>query len=105
MSFSASVNRHIKLALNHQTTLQPFEIGDPDTNVCIEARAVLLLFFRLLKPIKSNANRRGESDGKGYRQNLNVLMRYGMPLYLSTLLAGFIPLYQNIVPAFFHFKR
>ena len=69
--------------------------------VAASIAAVSLLFFRLLKPVRSGANRRGESDGEGYRQNLNLLARYGMPLYLSTLLTGFIPLYQKVVLGFF----
>lgn len=62
---------------------------------------VSLLFFRLLKPVRGNANRQGELDGKGYRHNLSLLARYGMPLYLSGLLVGLIPLYKKVVLGFF----
>jgi O-antigen/teichoic acid export membrane protein len=63
--------------------------------------AISLLFLRLLKPVRSSANRQGESDGESHRQILNLLARYGLPLYLSALLTGLIPLYQKVVLGFF----
>lgn len=66
--------------------------------------AVLLLFYKLFQPFKTqraSADRQGKLDGEGYKQILNLLARYGMPLYLSIVLAGFIPLYQKAVLGFF----
>lgn len=36
-----------------------------------------------------------------FGDNTKVLLRYGSPLYLSTVLVGVVPLFQNIVLAFF----
>lgn len=62
----------------------------------------IILFFRLLKPLKSNGHvRAADPNSEGAGQILNLLARYGMPLYASTLLAGFLPLYQKAVLGFF----
>jgi O-antigen/teichoic acid export membrane protein len=60
-----------------------------------------VLFYRLLRPVRGSVNARTDQNGESYRQTLNLLARYGMPLYASTLLAGFVPLYQKVVLAFF----
>jgi O-antigen/teichoic acid export membrane protein len=47
---------------------------------------------------------RGKDDTKGgheVREVLKTLVRYGAPLYVSLLLTGFIPAYQNVVLAIF----
>lgn len=48
-----------------------------------------ILFLKLLKPSRDG----GKDD---FMQNLKTLTIYGMPLYISILLAGFLPLYQNL---------
>jgi O-antigen/teichoic acid export membrane protein len=53
-----------------------------------------ILFFKLLKPSRN-------SDDDGFIHNLKTLTTYGMPLYISVLLTGFLPLYQNLILAFF----
>jgi len=53
-----------------------------------------ILFLKLLKPSRDS----GKDD---FMQNLKTLTIYGMPLYISILLTGFLPLYQNIILAFF----
>jgi len=59
----------------------------------------IILFFRLLKPAeKSKAAPPHEG---GYSQVLKLLARYGMPIYVSVVLAGLLPLYQQVVLAFF----
>jgi len=45
--------------------------------------------------------RRGVSKSFGFADDTRVLLRYGSPLYLSTVLVGVVPLFQNIVLAFF----
>ncbi|MEM2111559.1 MAG: oligosaccharide flippase family protein [Candidatus Bathyarchaeia archaeon] len=37
----------------------------------------------------------------GFAESLKTLVRYGMPLYIATLLVGFIPPYQNFVLGIF----
>jgi O-antigen/teichoic acid export membrane protein len=56
--------------------------------------AAAILFFKILKPLDN-----GEKDG--FMQTLKVLTNYGTPLYASILLGGFMPLYQQVVLAFF----
>lgn len=42
------------------------------------------------------------SHEKGnFRQTSETLFRYGIPVYLAVLLAGFLPLFKNVVLAFF----
>ena len=58
----------------------------------------ILLFFKFLKPSKTKE--------KGYKQEsygqvLKLLTRYGMPIYVSVVLTGFLPLYQQVILAFF----
>ena len=53
-----------------------------------------ILFLKLLKPSRDG----GKDD---FIQNLKTLTIYGMPLYISILLIGFLPLYQNLILAFF----
>jgi len=52
-----------------------------------------IVFFKLLKPSS-------KTTGESMRQNLKMLLTYGTPLYVSTLVSSFAPLYQNIVLAF-----
>jgi len=60
-----------------------------------------VLFYRLLRPVKGSVNARTDPNGESYGQILNLLARYGMPLYVSTLLGGFILLYNQVVLGFF----
>lgn len=60
-----------------------------------------VLFYRLLRPVRGSGNARTDPSSESYGQMLNVLARYGMPLYVSALLGGFIPLYQKVVLGFF----
>ncbi len=53
-----------------------------------------ILFFKLLKPS-------GNNPKDSLTQNLKTLTRYGFPLYISVLLTGFLPLYQNLILAYF----
>ena len=60
-----------------------------------------VLFYRLLRPVRGSGNARPDPNGESFGRMLSVLARYGMPLYLSGLLGGFIPLYQKVVLGFF----
>lgn len=40
-------------------------------------------------------------EASNFAENTKILLKYGAPLYLSILLAGFIPLFNNVVLAFF----
>jgi O-antigen/teichoic acid export membrane protein len=53
-----------------------------------------ILYLRLLKFRKSN-------DRESFGETLKILTRYGAPLYASVLLSGLLPLYQQIILAFF----
>jgi stage V sporulation protein B len=55
---------------------------------------IVLVFFLLRKE-------RGVSSSFGFVDNTKLLLHYGSPLYLSTVLVGVVPLFQNIVLAFF----
>jgi O-antigen/teichoic acid export membrane protein len=46
-------------------------------------------------------NKKGGSGNFGFSANTKLLLNYGGPLYLSTVLVGVVPLFQNIVLAFF----
>lgn len=61
----------------------------------------VLLFYKLMKPARGSAKTKTDTHPESQGQILNLLARYGMPLYLSILLAGFIPLYQKVVLGFF----
>lgn len=56
--------------------------------------AGVLLFFKIFKPKKN-------SDKASFKDTLKLLGSYGMPLYISVLLVGFTPLYQQVILAFF----
>lgn len=58
------------------------------------ALAGAILFLKLTKSSKNQ-------DKESFGQTLNLLGRYGMPIYVSVLLAGLLPLYQRIVLSFF----
>lgn len=60
-----------------------------------------LLFYKLTRPTKANANARKAPPSEGHMQTLKLLARYGMPLYISTVLIGLVPLYQKVVLSFF----
>jgi O-antigen/teichoic acid export membrane protein len=53
-----------------------------------------ILFFKILKPL-DNVNK------GSLMQTLKILANYGTPLYISILLVGFMPLYQQIILALF----
>jgi len=54
----------------------------------------VMLFFLLKKHLKTE-------DRSNFAHELKILMSYGIPLYMSVLLAGFIPSYQNLILAMF----
>jgi O-antigen/teichoic acid export membrane protein len=60
-----------------------------------------IIFLRLLKPANKLIPSQRGSDGNGFIQHLRILISYGMPLYISILLWGFLPLYQSVVLSFF----
>jgi O-antigen/teichoic acid export membrane protein len=45
--------------------------------------------------------RQNSQNATGFSDDLRTMMRYGAPLYISVLLIGFIPLYQNVMLAMF----
>jgi O-antigen/teichoic acid export membrane protein len=55
----------------------------------------LVLIALLLRKSK------GVAGSFSFREDTKLLWRYGSPLYLSTVLVGVIPLFQNLVLAFF----
>ncbi|MEM2111045.1 MAG: oligosaccharide flippase family protein [Candidatus Bathyarchaeia archaeon] len=62
------------------------------------AIGIFILFFRVLKKfIKINKG--------SFYQNLKILMHYGAPLYVSTLITGFLPLCQNFLLTLFTTDR
>ena len=63
-----------------------------------------LLFYKLMKTAKTKVNARTDPPHphtESRTETLRLLARYGMPLYISTVLMGFIPLYQKVVLSFF----
>ncbi|MCW4024992.1 MAG: flippase [Candidatus Bathyarchaeota archaeon] len=58
-----------------------------------------ILFIKFLKPNKRSI-KRGIANENG-RQILLLLAKYGMPVYVSVVLVGFFPLYQQVILAFF----
>jgi O-antigen/teichoic acid export membrane protein len=69
-------------------------IGHVASSIIASITGASILFFKLLKPSK-------KSNDDGFTQNLKILTSYGLPLYISVLLAGFLPLYQNLILAYF----
>ena len=57
----------------------------------------ILLSFKFLKPKYASI----QSPETGIKHNLSFLMRYGLPVYVSVVLIGFFPLYQQMVLSFF----
>jgi stage V sporulation protein B len=55
----------------------------------------ILLVILLLR------NKKGGSSNFGFSDNAKLLLDYGTPLYLSTVLVGIVPLFQQVVLAFF----
>jgi len=56
--------------------------------------SAVILFFKILKPFDNG-------DKGSLMQTLKILANYGTPLYISILLVGFTPLYQQVILAFF----
>jgi len=69
-------------------------IGYVASYIVAAVAGVFMLF--LILPKKQSAK-----NGHSFTGDLKTLMHYGAPLYISLLLTGFIPLYQNIVLALF----
>lgn len=63
----------------------------------IATLACCLLLFIILNSFRHNNIQTQQSDTK----DLKNLMVYSAPLYLSVLLMGIIPIYQNVILAFF----
>jgi O-antigen/teichoic acid export membrane protein len=61
----------------------------------VAAIASISILFLLIRGKQSNQNKNSISD------DMKTLVRYGAPLYISLLLSGFIPLYQNVMLAIF----
>lgn len=55
---------------------------------------VLFLYLMLRKE-------QNTSSGQSFAESAKVLLRYGTPLYISTLLVGFVPFFQSVVLALF----
>jgi O-antigen/teichoic acid export membrane protein len=66
--------------------------------VVASALAVVLLFFKYLKP---NHFLKSEKSPRDYLTSFKLLTHYGMPVYVSVVLIGFFPLYQQLILAFF----
>ena len=64
--------------------------------VAATVSGMLLLMIMLRKLLRHKS--KGIDDS---RSDIKNLLRYGAPLYVSILLTGFIPLYRNIILAFF----
>lgn len=60
---------------------------------------VAILFLKLLRISKNPQN--NQIEKKRSVEILKLLARYGMPLYVSVVLIGLFPLYQQIILAFF----
>jgi O-antigen/teichoic acid export membrane protein len=58
-----------------------------------------ILFFKFLRPVH-DSKVLGSVNQSG-RQVLTLLARYGMPVYVSVVLVGFFPLYQQLILSFF----
>ena len=52
----------------------------------------------LLIKLKNFSQRNGNGEFR-FAENMKILMGFGMPLYASTLLTGFMPLYQDLILA------
>lgn len=63
----------------------------------IAAITGLALTFMLIRKMKSTSTYSGQSASN----DLKMLLHYGMPLYVSALLTGLIPTYQNMVLALY----
>lgn len=60
----------------------------------ISGIAGLLLLYLIFRHLSA-------SQDKTFRENTRTLLKFGTPLYVSILLTGFVPIFQNIVLAFF----
>ena len=61
----------------------------------IAAAVGLFFLFSILR------KKQNTTAGHNFAENVRVLLRYGTPLYIAALLVGFIPLFQNVMLAFF----
>jgi len=61
----------------------------------VAAIASISILLLIIHEKQSNQNQNSISD------DMKTLVRYGAPLYISLLLSGFIPLYQNVMLAIF----
>jgi O-antigen/teichoic acid export membrane protein len=57
-----------------------------------------MLSIKFIRPLKTKINPSLNQSG---RQVMGLLAQYGMPVYVSVVLTGLFPLYQQIVLAFF----
>jgi O-antigen/teichoic acid export membrane protein len=61
----------------------------------VSAVAGIVLLYIVIRKLKTSG------DNTIFRLNIQLLLKYGTPLYFSILLIGFVPVIQNIVLAFF----
>ncbi len=57
---------------------------------------ISLFIFRIYRPLNNS-----DDDPASFRENLRMLIAYGLPLYLSILITGFALQYRNIIMAVF----
>jgi O-antigen/teichoic acid export membrane protein len=62
----------------------------------VAAIATIPLLWKVIRKKKSDP-----STSDLFKTNLKTLFQYGTPLYVSVLLAGFLPLFMNLMLAFF----
>lgn len=66
--------------------------------VVAAAIGAALLFFRFTKPVNKSLSDTQPGNGG---QIIKLLARYGLPVYVAVILTGFLPLYQQVILAFF----
>lgn len=99
-AFTANIQAISKAAISIMLVLLGFSVagavtGHVSSHIIGGVVATSILVFLLRKYAKNRG------DDVGFTDSIKTLMRYGVPLYLSGILVGFIHPYQNFVLAFF----
>jgi len=63
--------------------------------------AVAAILSLVILIFSTRENKNIQDGGNKIGSDLKAILNYGIPLYISILLTGFIPIYQNVVLAFF----
>ena len=99
-ALASNIQASAKAIISLSLVLLGFSIAGAVIGYVISYAVAAILSLAILI-FATRENKKIRDEGERVRRDLKVIFNYGIPLYLSILLTGFIPVYQNVVLAFF----